>query len=81
MRASVFISERPIERGNVNTTSSFDHQIEPGVVDGRVGHTGIKLQAFRDALDQNNPDRKEKKCLNCKVQHVASHVNEPGQYI
>lgn len=57
MCASVFVSECPIERGNVNTAPSLAHQIEPGLEDGGVSGAGIKLQPFRDALHQNDPDR------------------------
>lgn len=57
MRSSVCVSERPIERGDVDTAAGLAHQIEPRLEDGGVGGAGVKLQPFRDALHQNDPDR------------------------
>ncbi|TNN65897.1 hypothetical protein EYF80_023897 [Liparis tanakae] len=34
-------------------------QTEPGVEDGWVSGAGVKLQTFRDALHQNEPDQEE----------------------
>jgi len=55
--AGVFISERPIEGGDVDTAAGFAHQTEPGVEDGWVSGAGVKLQTCRDALHQNKPDQ------------------------
>lgn len=64
LSAGVLVSERPIEGGDVNTAASLAHEIEPGLEDGGVSGAGVKLQPLRDALHQNNPDRKEeRKCL------------------
>lgn len=57
VRSSVCVSERPIERGDVDTAAGLAHQIEPRLEDGGVGGAGVKLQPFRDALHQNDPDR------------------------
>ncbi len=57
MSTGVFVSERPIEGGDVDAAASLAHQIEPGLEDGGVSGAGIKLQPFRDALHQNDPDR------------------------
>lgn len=59
MGAGVFVSERPIEGGDVDTAASLGHQIEPRLEDGGVGGAGVKLQTFRDALHQDDPDRRE----------------------
>ena len=59
MSAGVCVGERPIERGDVDAAAGLGHQVEPGLVDGGVGGAGVKLQPFRDALHQNDPDRQE----------------------
>lgn len=59
MSLSVFVGERPVKRSDVETAAGLGHQIEPGLEDGGVSGAGIKLQPFRDALHQDNPDRGE----------------------
>lgn len=61
--ASVFVGECPVEGGDVDAAASFGHQTEPGLEDGGVSgwRGGVKLQAFRDALHHNNPDRGEER--------------------
>lgn len=67
MSASVFVGERPIEGGDVETAASLADQIEPGLVDRGMSGAGIKLQPFRDALHQNDPDRRKER------NRVANH--------
>lgn len=59
MSAGVFVGHRPVERGDVETAASLADQVEPRLVDGGVGGARVKLQAFGDALHQNNPGRGE----------------------
>lgn len=62
--ASVFVSESPVERGDVEAAAGLCHEILPGLEDGGVSGAGIELQSIGDALHQNNPDRgEERKCV------------------
>lgn len=72
---SVFVSERPVKRSNVNTASSLAHQIEPGLEDGGVGAAGIELQPFRDALYQNDPDRGKRGKKNLYFNSLVTEVS------
>lgn len=56
LSAGVFVSERPIEGGDVDAAASLAHEVEPRLEDGGVSGAGVKLQTFRDALHQNDPD-------------------------
>lgn len=57
MGARVFVSQSPVEGGDVQTAAGLTHQVEPGLEDGRVCGAGVKVQPLRDALHQHNPDR------------------------
>lgn len=58
--AGVFVGERPVKGGDVDAAASLAHQIEPRLVDRGVSGAGIKLQPFRDALQQNDPYRQNR---------------------
>lgn len=72
LSARVFVRERPIEGGDVDTAASFAHQTEPRLVDGRVSDAGIKLQTFRDALHQKDPAGAKRRNISVKDEYLYS---------